>query len=263
MTANIDRRSLWTWLVPQPDITAAQIEEAAAEHNVVAVPPERVFLASVAHILEEQYGLARSIRERQPVDAGGQPLPLYTYPAIHYLDTLDWSDADIFEFGAGFSTLWWATRSKTITAVDTDPAWADLLRQRAPAQVRVATVAEREIQTALEAHGSFDVIAIDCAANRFEVARAAVGHLKPGGIILLDNSEWYYNTAALLRDASLIQVDFAGFKPTEFYTSVTSLFIGPGFRARPKHLPHPPYPLGGKQRHRARPQAWDLPATPA
>ncbi len=259
----VDDRSLWTWLVPNPTATGDQLEAAAAEHNVVAASRERMFLAAIAHILEDEYGLRQSIRGNRPIDAAGDPVPLYTYPATHYLDGLDWSWSDVFEFGAGYSTVWWGGRARSVTAVDTDVNWAEAIQSRVPSDVTVTGVAEADLPQALDKMSrGFDVIAIDCAANRYDAAEVAVRHLNPGGAILLDNSEWYYNTAGLLRDAGLIEIDFPGFKPTEFYASVTSLFLRPDFRPRPRRLPHPPYPIGGKRRHRAAPQSWDVPSTP-
>ena len=55
-------------------------------------------------------------------------------------------------------------------------------------------------------------------------ARNAVQHLKPGGMIVLDNSDWLPMSAQLLRDAGLLEVDMAGFVPLVAHTQTTSLF---------------------------------------
>ncbi len=53
-------------------------------------------------------------------------------------------------------------------------------------------------------------------------------------MIILDNSDWYKNTAKLLRDKlDLIEVDFHGFGPINNYTWTTSIFFSRNFRFSP------------------------------
>lgn len=76
-----------------------------------------------ARILAYGHGQARSIRALRPVDGSGNPLPWYTYPAIEYLTQFDWRSASIFEFGAGYSSFFWAARAARVEAVESDPQW--------------------------------------------------------------------------------------------------------------------------------------------
>jgi hypothetical protein len=64
-------------------------------------------------------------------------------------------------------------------------------------------------------------------------AERALAALAPGGLIVLDNADWYPGTCAMLRATNLIQVDFSGFGPVNPYTWTTSLFLHRDFRARP------------------------------
>jgi len=235
--------SLWTSLVFNPGVTDAQKDAVRTAHHVVVAPNERIMSASASYILEEKYGFARAAREERPVDADGRPIPLYIYPTLHYLDGLDWSESDIFEFGAGHSTLWWAERARSVTSAETDDGWARHLRDKLPENTTVVQVAERDLVRSLRDQGkSFDVIIVDCAANRYLAAAAALECLSPSGVILLDNSEWYPNTADMLRRSDLLEIDFAGFKPTQSSTAVTSLFLRAAFRPRPRNAMHPPPP---------------------
>lgn len=254
-------KNLWTWVVPAADASPAQVNAARASDHVVELPYERMSAASVWYILDEGYGLGRSIRERVPVDASGEPLPHYTYSAIHYLDALDWGDRDIFEFGAGFSTLWWARRARTVTSTENNPQWHAELLPRVPENAKV--ILETAADPASVIHrfpGPYDAIVVDCAGNRYDAAQAAIRYLRPGGVIVLDNTEWYPKTTQSLRSADLIQIDFSGFKPSKSYASVTSLFIHPEFRTRPKSGRLPQCPIGGKDRFRDRPHSWDSPS---
>ena len=35
---------------------------------------------------------------------------MYTYPCYEYLNSIDWTGADVFEYGTGFSTVWWKNK---------------------------------------------------------------------------------------------------------------------------------------------------------
>ncbi len=62
-------------------------------------------------------------------------------------------------------------------------------------------------------------------AERMRSAIRALDHLSENGIIILDNSEWFPNCAALLREKGFSQIDFCGFAPLNSFTSMTSVFV--------------------------------------
>lgn len=64
------------------------------------------------YTLAFDYGQLRTIREKRCIDKLGNPIPWYTYPAIEYLKTIDFSRKLVFEYGGGSSTLWWAVGQK-------------------------------------------------------------------------------------------------------------------------------------------------------
>ena len=80
-------------------------------------------------------GLLRSFRERRPVDAAGDPLPWVSYPAIHLLNERLRPDHTVFEFGAGYSTLYFAARCAAVTTVEHDREWFDEVARVAPENV--------------------------------------------------------------------------------------------------------------------------------
>jgi hypothetical protein len=53
----------------------------------------------VVRTLWFDYAHLRSAVKGQPVNARGEPVPWYTYPAIDYLRQLDFSDKTVFEYG--------------------------------------------------------------------------------------------------------------------------------------------------------------------
>lgn len=207
--------------------------------DLMALPKGSLYLMSAIDILVEQYGLARSVDEWAPMDAAGLPIPLYTYSAIDYLSQLDFSQSSVFEYGSGMSTMWWAARCARVVALETDQGWLDQV------QTRVSDAKYSHVHLHLLKVGKvfaagidqfddgFDVIVVDAATNRHNCARHARSKLKRGGMIVLDNSEWYPKSAEFLRNSGLLQIDFTGFKSTESHTSVTSVFFERSFALNP------------------------------
>jgi hypothetical protein len=203
----------------------------------------RQVLRSV-QLLMFDLGHLRSIRTGVPADRHGRPIPWFTYPAIAYLEQLDLSDADVFEYGSGNSTRFWQERARTVTSVEDDPSWhARIARTLDPA--RVSYHLELDPARYIEAieGGTYDVIVID-GSHRERCIRPALTALRDGGVVVLDNADWYPQQAAELRAAGLIEVDFTGMSPVKAYILTTSLFLHRGFAMRPLHGVQPSPGIG-------------------
>ncbi|HYM29915.1 MAG TPA: hypothetical protein VEU47_01360 [Candidatus Cybelea sp.] len=196
--------------------------------------------------LERRYGHWNSAARREAVDGQGKPVPWYTYPAIEYLKQLDFSDCDVFEFGSGNSTLFWGPRCRSLVSVEDDAVWYERVKPRLGANTTYLLEADRDkYPEAIGRFGrQFDVIVVDGSVRK-RCGEAAVKHLKPGGLIVLDNSDWFPNTAAILRRAGLLQVDMHGFGPINSYTSTTSLFFHRAFDRKTTSGRQPDYSICG------------------
>lgn len=192
--------------------------------------------------LELQHGHIASRKRQLPIDAAGQPLPWYTYPAIQFISQLDLSDKDAFEFGSGNGSLFWATKTRSLVSVESDPRWHGMISARKHANQEVLLVEDLdEYANSVRRSGKkYDVIIVDGKRRRL-CAQAAIPCLADDGILILDNSDWYPKTAELLRNAGLIQIDFTGYGPVNNYTWTTSLFLKRGVRMRPRgqRMPEP------------------------
>ena len=198
------------------------------------------------------HGHDRSMATRLAVDARGAALPMYTYPAIEYLAQLDFSDRHVLEFGSGQSTLWWSRRAAGVTAVEHDDDWVRRLGEAGMNNVDCVFAKRDDIATGkrylatLPAGQRYDVIALD-GLHYHDCAEAARDLLNPGGLVLLDNADFYPATCALLRTQGFLQVDMAGFKPCHTDAQVTSLFFDRTFDVRPRG--RQPLPcVGGRKR---------------
>lgn len=209
-----------------------------------------------------------SIRNGELRDHENNYVPWFTYPAIEALKNWDLSDKRVFEYGAGYSTLFWASRAKEVVSVEHNRAWYEKIATLAPSNVRLilAPIDKKEdyhpspeireqFKTYAEAiDGRFQIIVIDGYAKsrvRYQCAQAALPHLDENGLIVLDNSDWLPATAMFLREANLIEVDFNGLVPGNDHTQTTSFFFTREFNFRPAGPRQPIMPVGGK------PQNWE------
>jgi hypothetical protein len=177
------------------------------------------------------------LTENAPLDQYGNPLPWYTYPAVHYLYSLDFSKSKVLEWGGGSSTVFWGKRAKTVFTVEHDPVWFQQIVEKANSlPVHVALLEEPKTYISLPSFANdqvFDVVIVD-GVYRADCAKVAVERLASNGLIVFDNSDWFPKTCGWLRSQGLIQVDLNGLTPTTWTTSVTTLFLRPNFVPIPK-----------------------------
>ena len=182
---------------------------------------------------QKEFAIERSIDEKVCLDKDGNPIPWYTYPAIEYLSQFDYSNKEIFEYGCGYSSMFWANRAKKVISIEDNLTWFEKWQKEfTHPQLEIRWRDEGEIyeNAILEDDKKYDVIVVD-GKRRAECAKMAVEGLAAGGIIILDDSDRintsqeYVKAIDVLQKANLIQVDFYGFCPMNNYTKTTSLFL--------------------------------------
>ena len=106
------------------------------------------------------------------------------------------------EFGSGRSTAWFARRLGHLTSIEHDPVWFEIVRKKlADAGLRVDYRLEVDGSTERPdsayvrvarsaAPASLDFALVDGAA-RDHCALALVDKLRPGGILVVDNVNWF------------------------------------------------------------------------
>jgi hypothetical protein len=215
-------------------------------HRSRATPVHWPRAARVCHILTIDYGYLKTVARNECVDADGHPIPWYTYPALEYIRQLDFRHRAVFEYGSGNSTLFWSAIAGQVVSVEHDREWFERMRAVTPAncQMLFASDADGYIN-AVRPTGPFDVIIID-GQSRLACAPVSVEALRPGGLIILDNSDWFPRTSEVLRARNLIEVDMAGFGPINDYTSTTSFYFHRQFAALPRSDRQPVPGIGSR-----------------
>lgn len=174
-----------------------------------------------------QYGWLRSLRSGKPVDRHGRPVPWFSQPAIDFLSQFDYREKDVFEWGAGHSTLFWAARCRSVVSIENNPEWAAYLKDLVPSNVElIASAPDNESYVGrIRGRGKFHIIVIDGTGyGRMPGAAEALDHLADGGMIILDDSDMLLQTTRFLRER-LTQIDFTGFRPGSGHAYATSIFF--------------------------------------
>lgn len=183
-------------------------------------------------------GWSRSVSVGAPVDADGEPLPWFTYPAIAWLDHYIRPSHVIYEYGAGHSTLWFAKHASKVHSVENDAAWVARLRCRLPsnADLTLAAADSEEFSDGVTSpyvrsitafpDKYFDIILVD-GMERGGCALLAPPKLKPDGVVIFDNSDRPGHHVALrrLHEDGFARVDFIGHVPGYWHLSCTSVLF--------------------------------------
>jgi hypothetical protein len=197
-------------------------------------------------ILSADYGHLKSTALMRSVDAAGQPLPWITYPAIEFLRQLDFSTKRVFEYGCGGSTLFWSSAAAHVDSVEHVPEFHREIGPHLPSNcnLMLEQVPDKYVSQ-ISAGAPYDVIVID-GHSRVRCAEIAPRYLNEGGFIILDNSDWFFEASALLRNADLIEVDMAGLAPINDFVHTTSFYFDRRYRGRPKADRQPVGAIGSR-----------------
>lgn len=196
-------------------------------------------METLAH-LPDYFQHGRSVELQEPIWADGTPVPWISYPAIAYLNQLDFSRKRIFEYGSGNSTRYWSKRALHTTSVEHDSTWFERTKEANLPGVEVMLASGTEYVTAVAKHAPHDVIVID-GRWRFDCVMNCLAYLATDGMIILDNAERYPVATEFLRQRGLIQIDMIGYGPQHKHVTCTALFLTRAFAFPPAQAIQPHY----------------------
>jgi len=177
------------------------------------------------------------ITRREPVEL---ELPWFSYAAIDFLKSYLRNEMQVFEFGSGGSTLFFAQHCKSVTSVEDNAHWCEIVAAKLArrgienADVRYQPVAftrEEEFVASdyLKAvrQSIVDVIVVDgteWTANVRPICfRAAEEQIAPGGIIVVDDS-WRYRELRQTNRAHGVNI-FESVGPGRFGVTSTDVYF--------------------------------------
>lgn len=187
-------------------------------------------------------GWLKSFFYRKIIDRNNMPIPWWTYSSIKFVDQRLTKDMEIFEFGAGFSSLWLSKRVKSITAIENNKEWLDYIKKKNIPNIELiysdtnnrkyVDIAFLPIENNEISYGSaisktnkkFDIIIID-GVDRNKSIKYAIDSLKINGVIIIDNLEYSDKiTEALLLLKDFKSLEFWGLAPSVSHESGTGIF---------------------------------------
>ena len=130
-------------------------------------------------------------------EAWRQGLPFFTPGAIEFMESVVSPEFKAFEWGAGASTVWLARNVAQTVSVEHQQEWCDQVLDRLCEEeltntilVLVRDVGSCSYFSAISCYpdGFFDLVLVD-GRNRVMCIRSALAKVKPGGYLILDNSE--------------------------------------------------------------------------
>lgn len=174
-------------------------------------------------------GWTNSIISGDIVDKSNNPIPWVTYPFIEFIGERLNHSLEIFEFGCGNSTLYYAPKVGRVTSVENDRAWFDKIKNSVPANVQLffceLVYGGEYCKFAAGTGSKYDMIIVD-GRDRVNCCINNIAALKPGGVMVLDDSErtQYKPAHDALKESGFKQIDFWGTAPAVNYLKCTTLF---------------------------------------
>jgi len=174
-------------------------------------------------------GWSRSAMEGLPVDKDGNPLPWYTYSCIHFLQARLSQEMSVFEYGCGYSTLWWAARVSRVVSCEQDRGWYTKVKKVTPPNVHLYHIAMlpggEYCRFICNFTDEFDIVVID-GRDRVNCAKNCLSALRLNGVIIWDNADRprYREGYDYLLRHGYNYLDFWGMGPINPYAWTTRIF---------------------------------------
>lgn len=179
----------------------------------------------------KDYGWFQSFYTKQSVDKNGNPIPWFTYSFSKFFEPRLTKEMNVFEYGCGNSTIWFAERVKSIRSVEHAEEWVNLMSPKLPAN---AEIIHRDLENGYadevtNSKTKFEVIIID-GRKRVSSTLASIPMLAENGVLIFDNAnrDDYKPAFEALDKAGYRRLDFWGPVPVTSIESLTSLFYKDG-----------------------------------
>lgn len=174
-------------------------------------------------------GWFNAFDSKQSVDGQGKAIPWVTYSFIDFIKDRISKNHHIFEYGSGNSTIFYAERAGTVTSVEHDKGWFDMIKNSSPANAEmIFCELETDGEYAKKAASlaqKFDIIIVD-GRDRVNCCKYGVEGLSANGVIVLDDSEReiYAPARIFLKEKGFKELYFSGISPGSLIAKATSVF---------------------------------------
>jgi hypothetical protein len=176
-----------------------------------------------------EIGWNQSVKTGLPVTKDNLPLPWVTYSFIDFIAERLNKEMNLFEWGAGNSTFWYAEKVKSIVSVENNVEWFHHIKKKLPTN---ATIYYQELKYGGEygifpktLNRKFNIMIID-GRDRVNCMKNSLSCLSDDGVIVLDDSERinYREGDLFLKTKGFKVISFWGLAPGVFVNKCTSLY---------------------------------------
>jgi len=165
-----------------------------------------------------QEGWMESKKLNYPCRADGTDLPWMNYSIISFLEERLKKNHSLFEFGSGYSTQFYSKYVKSVTSVEHEKEWFNLVSKKLPPNVKLIFT-ENDVdgnycQSISKTNEKYDVIVVD-GKDRVNCVKQSINSLSDSGVLLLDDSnrEEYKEAFDFLIQKGFRTLQFKGLKP--------------------------------------------------
>ncbi len=171
-------------------------------------------------------GWLQNLNTKNPVDINRNPIPWTTYSFIYFIREYLKPEMELFEFGSGNSTLFFAARIKHIYTVEHDPTWYNKTKAELPENSAIFLKDLNDENCILDLKKKIDLIFID-GRRRNKCLIVSAQCLKDEGIIVLDHSERieYKEGIDFLLSQGFKKIEFWGISHRYFHNKATTVFL--------------------------------------
>ena len=176
-----------------------------------------------------EIGWIESFKKQLPIDKEGNALPWVTYSFIDFISNRLNKTMDIFEYGSGNSTLWYAEKTNSVISIENDKQWFEKIKNSLPSNAQIyyeeLVYGGKYSKFSEKLEKNFDIVIVD-GRDRVNCMISAVNSIKEEGIIILDDSERksYQDGIEFLIKKGFKRIDFWGISPGLFYKKCTTIF---------------------------------------
>lgn len=175
------------------------------------------------------YGWWESYKGGLPVDKEGNPIPWVTYPFIEFIKDRLNKNLEVFEYGSGNSTLWYAKKVRFVTSVEHEKIWYEKIKSNMLSNISLNYIEldyrDDYSKFPLSLNKRFNIVIVD-GRDRVNCLINSVNVLENDGVIVLDDSEResYAEGVEFLLNRGFKRIDFWGISPRIFFRKCTTIF---------------------------------------
>lgn len=136
-------------------------------------------------------GWMRSLEEGRPVTREGKSIPWMNYAVIRILEARLTKDLDLFEYGSGYSTGFYAGLVNSVVSLEYDQEWMKIVEKMVPANASLIYMpkdVDGAYCRAIQSTGKkYDVVIVD-GRDRVNCVKQSLEYLTERGVLILDDS---------------------------------------------------------------------------